>query len=37
MAKVYGQTHDIGYDETFASVTKMMTILVLLVATATKG
>ena len=35
--KGYAQKHDIDYDETFALVTKMMTIRVLLAIAAAKG
>ena len=37
VAKGYVQTHNIDYDETFASITKMMTIHVLLAIAATMG
>ena len=37
VAKGYMQQHSIDYGETFATVTKMMTVRILLVVTTTKG
>ena len=37
VAKVYAQQHGINYHETFASVTKMVTVRVLLAVAAVKG